>query len=99
MLFFYLNFLQYLLHQQIPLIINILKTYLIINNTLNKKNLLNFQLKINNSQFLFNLTPQQIKQKITINISNHKIPISISLSKHTNKNPNNLQNYIIQFLQ
>lgn len=85
--------------EKIPLMVDILGTCLVVNSTLNEKGLLNFQLKINNSQFLFSLTPQQVKQGVTVNVSDHRIPVSISLSEHTDEDTDDLQNYVMQFLQ
>lgn len=97
-LYFLIKFsLQYFLHQQIPLLVDILGTRR--NSTLNEKGLLNFQLKINNTQYLFSLTPQQVKQGVTVTVSNHNIPVSISLSEHTDEDTDDLQNYVMQFLQ
>lgn len=85
--------------EKIPLMVDILGTRLDVNSTLNEKGLLNFQLKINNTQYLFSLTPQQVKQGVTLTVSNHNIPVSISLSEHTDEDTDDLQNYVMQFLQ
>lgn len=70
-----------------------------VNSTLNERGLLNFQLKINNTKYLFRLTPEQVKQGVTVTVSNHEIPVTISLSEHTDEDTDGLQNYVMQFLQ
>lgn len=40
-----------------------------------------------------------MKQGVTVNVSDHRIPVSISLSEHTDEDTDDLQNYVMQFLQ
>ncbi|XP_062576937.1 uncharacterized protein LOC134238840 [Saccostrea cucullata] len=86
---------------QFPLTVDILGACVNVNSTINEKGLLNFQLEINNTKYIFRLTPEQVKrgETITLSVSNNEIPVTISQAEPKDEDADGLQNYVMQFLQ
>ncbi|OWF46399.1 hypothetical protein KP79_PYT01430 [Mizuhopecten yessoensis] len=83
---------------EVLLNVDILDTHLVVNSVVDGR-MLKFDLNINNNNVIFNVTPEQAKHGVTVDIcvSNHKIPVRISKAE-TGKS-DDLHNYVMQFLQ
>ncbi|XP_021339790.1 uncharacterized protein LOC110441009, partial [Mizuhopecten yessoensis] len=83
---------------EVLLNVDILDTHLAVNSVVDGR-MLKFDLNINNNNVIFNVTPEQAKHGVTVDIclSNHKIPVRIIKSEAGESD--DLHNYVMQFLQ